>query len=267
MSLIDELENQRELAKALCQEIDQDEELHAYVKKRVGPEIYRFFSDLISTMPRIALIIDSISPKLDQALTTLNRIANTEVVEFKTYVREGTMNVRAHVFEPLHISPITTKIEGRYLSEAKPPTEKSTKYRQFHEAFLRELKTKYPAITKTNRVSDGSWWGTSGGKTGFALYTFFRKEGGFTIGYWIDTKNEAKNKEYYDTLAKSKSQIEKEVGEPLDWYRMDGKRACWIGVTRPTVTINADKQSLGTLISWGTDMLAKLRSAIIPRTS
>jgi hypothetical protein len=116
MSLIDELENQRDLIKTFCNEIDKDEELHAFVKKRVGTEIYGFVSELVAQPPKIALIIDGITPKFDKALNALKRLADTEVVEFRTFVRENAENVRAHLFEPiLNIYP-----EPAPSSKAKP---------------------------------------------------------------------------------------------------------------------------------------------------
>ena len=39
---------------------------------------------------------------------------------------------------------------------------------------------------------------------------------------------EAENKVIFDSLAQSNEDIEADFGEPLDWQRLEGKRACRI---------------------------------------
>jgi hypothetical protein len=112
MDLIDELENQRELVQIFCNEIEGDKELEGFVKKRVNTEVFRFLTELLSTQPKIALIVDKITPELNKALNRLNKIANTEVVELQTYAREDAENVQAYLFEPLHVPEIEARSTG-----------------------------------------------------------------------------------------------------------------------------------------------------------
>jgi predicted transport protein len=53
---------------------------------------------------------------VEKASKSLKKLANTEIVEFKTYVREDAPNVHAHLFEPLYaVEKITVKgkeVEG-----------------------------------------------------------------------------------------------------------------------------------------------------------
>ena len=44
-----------------------------------------------------------------------------------------------------------------------------------------------------------------------------------------DTDVDSDNEEIFDTLKESKAAIEKAFSEPLDWQRLEGKRACRIG--------------------------------------
>jgi hypothetical protein len=229
MSLIDEPGVQNELARAICREIDQDEELHAYIKKRVGAEIFRFLSDLFLTQPKIALVIDSITPKLDKALNTLNKLANTEVVEFKTYVREGAENVRAHVFEPL--SGENTGPGGLDSGAAKEKggEEQPLRHRKrlaFWSSLLERSKNK-TKLFSNRKPSKECWINMGAGKTGFAYgYIILMKAA--WVELYIDTGDQNRNKQIFDKLHSQKTQIEQNFGDQLDWQRLNGKRACRI---------------------------------------
>ena len=59
-------------------------------------------------------------------------------------------------------------------------------------------------------------------------YTVRKHEG--AVEMYIDRGKDAGelNKSIFDTLAASKDAIEKEYAEPLEWQRLDRKRACRI---------------------------------------
>jgi predicted transport protein len=99
---IEELETQRDIRDILNNEIEQDIVLKAYIEKKTGKDPYRFLSELLSSSPKIALIIDEVTPEVDQASKSLKKLANTEIIEFKTFVREDAPNVHAHLFGPLY---------------------------------------------------------------------------------------------------------------------------------------------------------------------
>jgi len=99
---IDELETQTEIRDILDKEVDQDRVLKAYVEKMIGQDIFRFLTELVSKPPKIVLVIDDITPEIDRANKSLRKLANTEIVEFKTFVRENAPSVHAHLFEPLY---------------------------------------------------------------------------------------------------------------------------------------------------------------------
>ena len=71
-----------------------------------------------------------------------------------------------------------------------------------------------------------NWIGTGAGKSGvFFAYWISRDSSGcdFYIDYDKDTGE--KNKEIFDALHTQKESIEKDFGGPLEWERLDGKRA------------------------------------------
>ncbi len=83
----------------LYDEINKDGILKAKVKKLIDTDdIHHFLSKLLSTPPRIVVVIDQKTPETEEACQSLNI---EHIVEFKTYVRENAPNVLAHIFEPL----------------------------------------------------------------------------------------------------------------------------------------------------------------------
>jgi predicted small metal-binding protein len=107
ISGIDNPSSQGELRDILYKEIKQNKVLKPYVEKIIQPEeLHNFLSKLMSKLPKIAIVIDQQTDQLKGAVTTLKnlggKLKETEVVEFKTFVKEGTKKDHAHLFEPLH---------------------------------------------------------------------------------------------------------------------------------------------------------------------
>lgn len=90
------------------------------------------------------------------------------------------------------------------------------------------------AKTKTNlhaKISptDGGWVSVSSGVRGLAFCYSVTKHHA-TAEIYIDRGKDAQeeNKKIFDTLAGTKKEIEMSFGEPLEWERLEGKRACRI---------------------------------------
>jgi len=85
----------------LYDEINKDNVLKATVQKLIdSTDIYRALSKLLATPPRIVIIIDEKTSEVEEACQVLKY--ETDIVEFRTFVREGAESVRAYLFEPLH---------------------------------------------------------------------------------------------------------------------------------------------------------------------
>jgi hypothetical protein len=85
----------------LYDRINRDPVLKGIVKKLIDTEdIYHSLSRLFSKSPRIVIIIDQKTPEVQEACQVLKY--QTDIVEFKTYVRENAETVHIHSFEPLY---------------------------------------------------------------------------------------------------------------------------------------------------------------------
>lgn len=74
-------------------------------------DIHEFLSDLIKKDPILTIIIEKNTEKLKEAIQIFEERYKTEIVEFRTFRREGAEAVHAHLFSPLR--------EGKKESEEK----------------------------------------------------------------------------------------------------------------------------------------------------
>ena len=131
-------------------------------------------------------------------------------------------------------APLLTKIVGPS-EESREVGDKKKELAErdiFRQRFWTTLLERAKARTKLHaNISPGhySWIGTSAGKHGLQLNYVVRKHDAH-VELYIDRgkESEKENKEIFDQLAKSKDSIEKAFGEPLEWERLEGKRACRI---------------------------------------
>lgn len=89
----------RQLLKFMDKEIGSQPSVREAITKRFQ-EPYRFLSDVIYEEPTILIVIDQKIPQLDEVMGSIR--GATEVVEFKTFEREGSRGEYAHFFEPIH---------------------------------------------------------------------------------------------------------------------------------------------------------------------
>ncbi|RLB87243.1 MAG: DUF4268 domain-containing protein [Deltaproteobacteria bacterium] len=74
-----------------------------------------------------------------------------------------------------------------------------------------------------------NWLGTSAGRQGLGYNYVLRKDGA-QVELYIDRGKgkDSENKAIFEKIHANKEKIEKDFGEPLEWERLEGKRACRI---------------------------------------
>jgi hypothetical protein len=67
----------------------------------VKGELFKFLTEVFSSTPIVAIIIDEVTEELKEAVEGLPLVSR--IIEFKTFAREGVgLGVHAHLFEPLY---------------------------------------------------------------------------------------------------------------------------------------------------------------------
>ena len=80
-----------------------------------------------------------------------------------------------------------------------------------------------------NSPGQYSWIGTSAGRRGLG-FNYAVRQHEASVELYIDRGKDTdeENKTIFDTLVASKDDIEATFGEPLEWQRLESKRACRI---------------------------------------
>jgi hypothetical protein len=99
---------------------------------------------------------------------------------------------------------------------------------RFWEGLLAKAKAQGVLTHAGRSPGKDSWLAASAGKAGLSLtYSIWKKDDS-AVELYIDTGDQTENKQIFDTLLSQKAAIEATFGAPLDWERLDQKRAARI---------------------------------------
>lgn len=117
--------------------------------------------------------------------------------------------------------------EGREVGEAKK--ERAERYgirHRFWTELLERAAKRTDLFASVSAKQRGSI-GTSAGKRGLR-FKYAVTQHSATVELYIDRGKEAgtQNEEIFNEFAEAKREIEERFGEPLDWQRLEGSRAC-----------------------------------------
>jgi CBS domain-containing protein len=133
----------------------------------------------------------------------------------------------------------------------------------FFADLLGRLKTERPGITRAEKSSPQPWFDFGAGRSGFAFAWVFsydeQNQPILRVELYIDTGEREENRRVYDTLLNQRESIEKEIGLPLHWRRLENtkREACRIFVTRPTAVSDTPEEVERTK-QWALEMMLKL---------
>ncbi len=166
-------------------------------------------------------------------------------------------------------APLLTLIVGPS-AEVREAGEKSKEFADRYDHRLRfwtQLLDRAKSRTKLHStISPGqySYISTGAGQSGLSLvYVIRRHEGGVELYIDKGEGSEQENKAIFDRLFNEKVSIEAVYGKPLEWQRLDGKRASRI---RETITSRGylDEASWPALQDQMIDAMIRLEKALRP---
>ncbi len=156
--------------------------------------------------------------------------------------------------------------EGRKVGQIKKNiAERSELWQRFWTQLLDKAKTK----TKLHAtISPGKvhWIGTGAGMRGLA-YNYVVWQDSAAAELYIDRGKDAgdENKAIFDALAVEKDAIETAVGRPIEWQRLDAKRASRIRITLTEGGCQDDEAKWPAIQDAMIDAMVRLEKALAPR--
>ncbi len=137
-------------------------------------------------------------------------------------------------------------------------------YAPFFADLLVRLKERHPGITQASKASTNNWMSFSAGRTGFSYGWVLPKEPTLRVELYIDTGNEALNKAHFEILKSQKVEIEELFHDPLNWEKLESKKACRISASYPfrVTDPEADHEPAK---QWGVEVMLKMIDVFAPR--
>ena len=142
-------------------------------------------------------------------------------------------------------------------------SEKRIRYQQFYQPVLDELREKHK-FTNARAAQPQSWYAFSSGTTGITYNAAFAMGARLRVELYIDVGDITENKAIFDIFMARKDEIEREIGTPLEWEKLDQKRASRISLVRPDTTINDADDNAEELQAWLIQGLLKTKNAFGP---
>ena len=145
-----------------------------------------------------------------------------------------SVEVEAIKIENSPPAPLLTVIvgpseEGKEVGKAKKEMAERYIIREKFWTQLLDLAKQKTKLHSNISPTQHNWLGTSAGKQGLGYNYVLRKDSA-QVELYIDRGKgkDSENKAIFEKIHANKEKIDKDFGEPLEWERLEGKRACRI---------------------------------------
>jgi len=177
-------------------------------------------------------VAETVREEHRQAQDWLNQRTDSETEFFGVVVvvLQIENSAPAYNFQPV-VFPNDRQKQTR--SQTKTSTSsKGEAFRQYFQPPIDELREKH-YCTGSRVARPQNWYAFSIGTSGIPTSAVFAGNGTVRVERYIDVGDGDTKKRLFDWLRDTKEAIEKDGGFPLNWERLDERRACRISVTRP----------------------------------
>lgn len=144
-----------------------------------------------------------------------------------------------------------------HVASVESLSEKRLAYQAFFQELIDELRNAH-RFTNAKVGQPQNWYSFSSGISECRYGASFTSDDRLRVELYIDTGDGDLNKAIFDTLLTRRAEFERGFGEPLEWERLDNRRASRITVARPDSSITAGPT--GEMRAWAVDRLLKMRS-------
>lgn len=176
-------------------------------------------------------VSESIREEHRQALEWLNQRTNTDTEFFGVVIEVLQIDDSKPA---CNFKPVVFPNEWQKSKRSQAVGTVSSKgeaYRQYYQVLIDELREKHK-FTGARIAQPQNWYAFSPGISGIRVSAVFAGNDTVRVELYIDLGDLETNKSLFDWLQSQKDIIEKECGFPLQWERLDERRASRIAVNR-----------------------------------
>ena len=145
---------------------------------------------------------------------------------------------------------------------ASGTTERMERYRSFFQVLIDRLRDE-ENFTASRKVQPRNWYDFASGHGGIRYSANFKQHRMAGVSLYIDVGEEVRNKKAFDSLMAERETIESNLNEPLEWSRLDHRRASRIDAARPG-SIDDDDETLGEVREWMIEILLAFKRVFGP---
>jgi hypothetical protein len=241
---------------------------HVVIENQFGATDHSHLGQLITyaggiDAGAVIWLTETVRDEHRQALEWLNRRTDAELHFFAVAVEVVRIDQSrpAILFKPV-VSPNEWQEIARETTERRA-SPRAEAYRRYFQILLDELRDKH-RFTGARAAQPQSWYLFPSGVQGVNYGHSFAQGGRVRAELYIDQGDAAKNKTLFDSLLSQREAIEREFKEPLEWERLDDRRASRIAAYREG-SIDLPDGSLAEIRAWAVDALLRLKQVVGPR--
>ncbi|MDA0987829.1 MAG: DUF4268 domain-containing protein, partial [Chloroflexi bacterium] len=211
---------------------------------------------------RLVILAEGFDPELEQSLRYLRTRHGMDINAIEFTVHKAGEDILIN----------TTQIVGREQPSApttpRTPGIRQEAYRRFFERLRYRLQEEYgfPGGSIGRSWMNASAEVSGVRHNGIRYDASFAKSGRVRVGLYIDLGTAQENKAFFDSAYSQREHVEKAFGEPLQWERLDHRKASRITVYREG-HIDDDEEERQSIADWMVDSVVKLRDNVVPLIS
>ena len=144
------------------------------------------------------------------------------------------------------------------------PSARGVAYQRFFRELVNQLHIQKPGFTRAipDLIRHDSWVGFGSGRSGFSILAAFASGNRFRVELTINTRtgDSARNKFAFDALKANRESIESQLGQTLEWERLDDSVTSRIAAYKQG-DVEAEPDELAELRNWAIELLPRFRDA------